>query len=88
MIERLLIKDKNQCSSARKTCSIKSFASLQCSGKYSLEIDCDVTEAQLIASKLCCCLLYFVGSHQIYSLVTPLTDSLTCGLTLDEYFQR
>lgn len=78
MIERLLIKDKNQCSSARKTCSIKSFASQQGSGKYSLEIACDVTETSLAASKSCLwhliCLLNLL-SCQVYSHVTPLTGS-------------
>lgn len=71
MIERLLIKDKNQCSSARKTCSIKSFASQQCSRKYSLEIDHDVTEAWWIASKPCFCLCYFTR----FSLSLNLTQS-------------
>jgi len=69
MIERLLIKDKNQCSSARKTCSIKSFASRQCSGKYSFEIAWGVTKAQLTASKSCLCHLFcFAWSPLISSL--------------------
>lgn len=71
MIERLLIKDKNQCSSARKTCSIKSFASQQCSGKYSLEIAYDVTEASLTASKSCLYHLFcFAQSSLIPSLLS------------------
>lgn len=88
MIERLLIKDKNQCSSARKTCSIKSFASQQCSRKYSLEIDHDVTKAWWIAGKSCFYLYYFTRFSLPPSHVTLLTASFyTRSHSGSQYFQ-